>query len=204
MTALIIIGTIVLILLILLFLPLSLKLSFTEEFDYKLSYAGIKLHPEKKKANKELKTDTQLKNEEKPDNFIKSLYKDNSFPDFLKIVLEFVKTLFSQLKYLLKHIKIRKLSANIVVAAEDAAVCGINYGVVCSVLYTFLEFLESNVNLKFKKVDISADFEAKKPSFTFSAVIKISPLFLIVAAAVIAKKYIEITNIKGSALNERK
>lgn len=204
MTALIIIGGIVFVLLILLLLPFNLKLSFSEKFDYQLTYAGIKIFPKKENTNKEFKTDSQLENDNKSDNFIKNLYEENSFPDFLKIVLEIVKILFSQLKYLLKHIKIRRLSANIVVAAEDAAVCGISYGIVCSVFYTFLEFLENNINVKFKKVDISADFEAKKPSFTFSMVIKISPLFSLVAAAAIARKYIEITNKKGSALNERK
>ena len=200
MIALIIIGVFLLALFILLFLPLSLKISLSEEFNYKLTYFGIKIYPKKSRQTPALDTSS----EKEKNNLVKKLYKENSFPEFLKILIDALKTLLLELKYILKHIKIRKIEAQVTVAADDAAVCGINYGVVCSLLYTFLEFLESTINVAFKKVDVNADFQAKKPSFTFSAIIKISPLFLIIAAVAIAKKYIQLNNKEGSALNERK
>ncbi len=204
MTALIIIAAILALLLIILLIPLKLRLSFSEAFDHKVSYAGIKLLPKKGKPEEQKNEIQPEQTEQKQENLIKKLYRENDFSTFLKIVLDFLKTVFAKLKYILKHIKIRKLCLNVIIASDDAATTGINYGIVCSVLYTFLEILESAMNVELKKIDVNADFEAKKTSFSFSTVIMISPLYLIIAAAVIIKKYIQITNIEGSVSNERK
>ncbi len=202
MIVLYILLAVFLLLLALLLLPLELKVEYLDEFNFKLTYIGITLiNSKKQQASKEQKSGENTKKEE---NFFVRLFNEKPFPDFLKIIISLLKKVVSTLRYILKHIKIRKLSAKIIVASGDAATTGIYYGVVCATLYTFLEFLESNIDISFKKVDVNADFENNKSSVQFSSVIKISPLFLIIAAAVFSKYYLEITKKEGSASNERK
>ena len=204
MTVLYIILAVLILLITLLLLPLKLKLSLSEEFDFKLRYIGITLIDSKKKTEKSSEAESSGNKGKKEDNFFVRLFYEKPFPEFFKTVIGLIKKVLTALRYILKHVKIRKLRANIVVASSDAATTGIYYGIVCATLYTFLEFLESNMDIAFKKVDVNADFEGDKPSIKADAVIKISPLFIIITAVVFAKYYFEITKKEGSASNERK
>lgn len=182
-------------------IPLKLQFSFIDDFDFKLKYAGIKLLPRQKDHPKS-NTITTNNGENKQPNFFKRLYDENDFPNFCKIILSFLKNLFKELKYILKHIKVRKLFTDIVVASPDAAKTAIHYGIICTTFYNLLKYLDSITNIKIKKIDISSDFEKTKSSFNFSAEIKISPLFILISAIVIMKNYIQFTNREGSALDE--
>ncbi len=199
----IIIASVLILILIALLIPLKLELLFSDDFKFKLKYAGIKILPKQKRKldKKSDKADTQ---EKEKDNFVKKLFDENDFPTFIKIMLDFLKTVFSQLKFIVRHIKVKKLSVDIIVASTDAAVTAISYGVVCTAFYNALKFAETLTKIKIKKINISSDFEKAKSSLGFGAEISISPLFLLISAVVVMKKYIEFTNREGSVNNERK
>ncbi len=201
MTVIYIIIAIFLLVLTALLIPLKLELSYTEEFELKLKYAGFKISPKAKVDNEAHKTETKPKDKE---NFIKKLFNENDFPVFWKKIVDFLNTIFTQLKFILRHLKINKLCTDITVASTDAATTAINYGLVCTAFYNLLKFIESIAKLKLKRINVNSDFEKTKSSFSFSAEILISPLFLLISAVVIFKKYTEFTNREGSALNERK
>lgn len=183
----------------LLLLPLKLKIEYNSELNFKLTYCGFNLLKSKtlsQSAANEGGTKTEK------EGYFAKLFREKTFPEFVKFIVQLLKNALSTLKYILKYIKIRKFKLSLTVASNDAATTGIYYGVVCATVYAFLEFLESNINLSFKKVDVSADFEATKPSFEFSTLIKIAPIFLIIAAITFSKKYIELTKNEGSVSNE--
>ena len=181
------------VILALLFIPLNLFISFDEDFNAKITYFGFKIN-----TNKSSKKSVSSKNtEEKQDNIFKRLYKENNLKEFINILISLLKTVFNQLKFILKHIKIYNLDLKIWVATEDAAKTAIEYGVVSTAVYNFLQFVSSITKLKLKKVDIYSDFESKKSK------IKFSPIFLIISAVVILKSLTNITNKKGSVTNER-
>ncbi len=198
-----IVAAVFLLILTVLLIPLKLELSFIEDFEFRLKYAGFKILPRQNKTSELIiqKTDGQQKQQ---GNFIKKLFDENDFPTFCKIILLFLKTVFIELKYILKHLKIRKLCTDITVASADAATTALHYGIVSTVFYNFLKFIDSITSLKPEKININSDFEKTKSSFSFSAEIRISPLFLLISEIVIINKYIQFTNREGSALNERK
>lgn len=181
-------------------MPLKLKVAFNNNFEYTLKYFGINLlKPKKPQKN----TQANISQNSAPKKgFIKELYETNSFSNFCKIMLDIVKTLFAELKFVLKHTKVNSLKGNILVATPDAATTGIEYGLVCTAVYGFLKFLEETVILKVKKININADFDKANSTFDFSATIKIQPFFLIIAAFIIIKKIILIK--KEVLNNERK
>lgn len=200
MIAVYIIIFVLLVITLLLFMPLKLKVAFNNNFEYTLKYFGINLLKAKKPQNNTPSNNTQSSAQKQ--NFIKELYETNSFSNFCKIMLDIIKTLLAELKFVLKHTKVNSLKGNILVATPDAAMTGIEYGVVCTAVYGFLKFLEETVILKVKKININADFDKTKSTFDFSATIKIQPFFLIIVAFIIVKKIILIK--KEVLNNERK
>ncbi len=203
MIVILIISAIILLILTALLIPLKLELQLTEKFEFKVKYAGFKILP-KTKERTELKSQKIESEEKSKDNFIKKLFDDNDFPAFCRIIIDFLKTIFLQLKFILKHLSIKKLCVDITVASSDAATTAINYGLVCTAFYNLLKFVETLTNLKLKEINVNSDFEKTKSSFSFSAEISISPLYLLISAIVILKKYSKFTNREESALNERK
>lgn len=202
MAALIIIAIIILIIAVLLFVPLKLKIALTEEFDFDLSYFGFKINlkPKEQTAKSPEKSQNDLSspnNAAKKDNFLKQLYREKEFSEFCSIIFDFLKTVLLKLKYVLKHTKVNQFDCNIKVASNDAAKTGIQYGIICTILYNFLEFLENIVALKIKNIKVNADFEDKKPEIKLLAEINIQPFYLIIAAIIVLKKYV---NIKGEVL----
>ncbi len=185
------------IILALLFVPLKLFISFDEDLKANITYFGFKI-----KTDKPLKkSSSSEKNSNNQENILKKLYSENSFKEFLNIIFSFLKTVFNQLKFIIKHIRIYNFDLKIWVATEDAAKTAIEYGVVSTAVYNFLQFVSGIANLKLKKVDIYSDFESKKSKVIFSSSVKISPIFLIISAIIILKN---LSNLKGSVTNERK
>lgn len=198
--AIAIILGILLLFLALLFFPLKLFVSFDEDLNAKITYFGFKINTEKTPN----KSSVEKKQQPKRDNLFKRLYKENSFKEFIDILVTLIKTVFDQLKFIIKHLKVYDLDLRIFVATDDAAKTAIEYGVVSTAVYNALQLVSNITNLKLKKVDLFSDFESKKSKLKFSVKIKISPIFLIISAIVILKYFTKLSNEKGSVINERK
>lgn len=204
MTFVIVLSVILALILVALLLPLTLEINFNESFNFSVNYIGFKIYPKQRRNNGLNSFEDKNTDNSKKDNFLKKLFDENTFLDFLQMIISFLKTIFKQIRFFLKHIKVKKFKINVVVSSKDASTTAINYGVVSTLIYNFVKYIDSITNLKIKQINISSDFEGTKSKFDFYAKIYVSPLFLLVIGVVITKKYIELTNRKGSAVNERK
>lgn len=195
MIPLLIILGIVFIILLLLLIPVSFSLSFNENFDYTLKYGLIKIPLESKKT----KTD---KKQEKKENYFKKLFREKGFEAAFSELCFYAKIFLEKIFYLLKKIKFKIFNLKISVGGADAAKTAISYGVISSAVYYVLGFLDSNVNLKIKEIDISSNFNSRATKAEFNLKASLRPIYAILAAFALVKIILEIKN-KELINNER-
>lgn len=203
MIVLYIIGAILLLILLLLFLPVSAHIKFVDDFFLKIKFAGIKVFEiEPKEAEEKKPQSSDTVSDKKAENAavsegkkLFSLLKEKyGFLGAVKSVFGFLENVFAHIKKLLKHIKICRVKVKLVVAGEDAAQTAVEYGAVCSAAYPVLAMLDSCAGIGIKNIDIRSDFTSQKPEFGFSAVIVTRIFFMLIAAYRIYKEY---THYKG-------
>ncbi len=195
MIPLLIILGIVLVILILLLIPVSFSLSFNESFDYTLKYGPIKIPLDSKKT----KTD---KRQEKKENYFKKLFREKSFEAAFSELCFYAKIFLEKILYLLKHIKIKIFNLKISVGGADAAKTAISYGVISSAVYYVFGFLDSNVNLKIKEIDISSNYNSPTTKAEFNLKASLRPIYAILAAFTLIKIILDLKN-KELVSNER-
>lgn len=198
MIALYILGGILLIILLVLFLPVSVHIKFVEDFFVKIKFAGIKVFRIEPSKDETEKTDTgDTVSDKKAENtavkeskriFLK-LKEKYGFSGAVKTVLGFIGDVLAHIKSLLRHIKIKRVEFSLTVAAEDAAQTAIEYGSVCGVAYPVFAMLESCAEIGFKNINIRSDFNSGKPEFAFSAVVKMQIFFLLLTAYRVYSEY---------------
>ncbi len=183
-------------LLVLIFMPVSLVLDYDEELKFYFRVLGIRVKP--KKAKKQ----TDEKKDLKPTtNFIKKRIKRDGITQTIKKGAEFAKQALTRVKKLLPHIKVRDFRIKISVSGNDAALTAIEYGAVCAAVYPFLSWLYSVLDIKAKQVDVISSFESKESYITFHTKVSASLIWLFLAAFGIYSEYKRLTEEKG---NERK
>lgn len=185
MIALTIISAVVLLIVLLLFLPISLDIKYTDSFFMTVRFAGIrifKIEPGQDIKNPKSDAESDKKAEKQAENPFKKLNREKGFKVALSEITSFVKALILRIKKQLRHIKITRVCLGIKVATDDAALTAIYYGAVCSAVYPILSLLDSLSNIAFKQIDIRADFESAKPDFAFLARVKLRLFFLLAAA----------------------
>ena len=188
MIPLIIISAVILLIALLLFLPISLDIMYTDDFFMTVRFAGIrifKIEPGKDIKKPKSDAESDKKAEKQAENPFKKLNREKGFRVAPGEITAFIKALILRIKKQLRHIRITRLCLGINVVADDAALTAIYYGAVCSAVYPILSLLDSLSNIAFKQIDIRADFENAKPDFAFSARVKLR-LFFLLAAAVAA------------------
>ncbi len=193
MIALIIIGIVLLLIIGVLFLPLCVSIDFKNDFFVKIYFSGLKVYEIKPEETKQenLKKSTEKK-EKKPSIFEK-FKKKYGFSGAVKEFFEFFKAVLSHTKKFLRHIKFDKVKIFVKVATDDAAKTAIEYGAVCSVVYPVLAELSTLAKIKYKKIDISSDFESKTSKFNFSLKIRLYIFYCLITAYKLYKEYKKFT-----------
>jgi len=191
-----IIGAVILIILGLLFLPVTAHFKFKEDFFLSIRFCGIKVYElaekEPKKAHKAPKS-----NEDKPQereenaavSLFKKLKKKYGFAGALKKLFGFFKVCLEDIKKLLGHIKIRNICLNLVYGSDDAADTAIKYGEICSAVYPVLALIDTAGNIEFKKINVSSDFGSPTAEFDISLKLRTRIFFMLMAAWRLYKKY---------------
>ena len=188
MIALYIIGTIFLLLLAILLLPLKVKISFCEEFSFKVKFLFFTVYKPKEKPI-ENKKSTKKEPPKKTESMFSELKSKNGFVGAVKEIFKLFSDSLQHIKFLLRFIKFKNIKLNLNVASTDAAGTAIQYGAVCSVVYPVLSFFESIANVKYKNINIKSDFDSKESRFDFSLDISLQLLFLLLSGFKIYKEY---------------
>ena len=195
MTGWIIAGAILLAIVLILCAPVCATVEYDGEFRVFVSYIFLRFRvvpakPKdgKKKKQREKKAEEQQKagTEEK-----KSL---GEKLDKLKDTVESVRGLISAagrpLKLLLKSITVFLFDMRIVIAGDDAAKTGENYGKACAIAYQILEQLRRFKRPWRERVDIRPDFIRQESEVYVKAKIGITPAAVIAAAVEFAFGYL--------------
>ncbi len=177
MTAFLVILIILVLLIIFLFLPITATVSISKNTDFKINYLGLKLFPLKEKQS----TVKTGKADENKKNYFKTLIDKKGFSEALSEIFGIIKSVLAQVSFIFKHILIRNFYCKTVVASDDAAKTAIEYGAVCTLIYSFFGFLNSITDFKFKDIIVTSDFNSNKPEFELFTKIKIAPIYILIA-----------------------
>ena len=190
---------------LILFLPVTVNVGYKDDFVYRLRILGIKVYDSDKEIsepdNAANKTEGTVKKEDKEPNVFEKLKQKFGFTEAIKILFSFAKLVFTHIKKYLRHIKINKVILNLSVAGSDAAQTAIEYGMVCSAVYPVLSLVSSVADIKYKQINVSADFNSDNSKFDFKLNLELSLLFLLIIAF---KAFEDYKNFTEEYFNERK
>lgn len=199
MIALYIVCGIVFLLALILMANISVNLEFKEDFKIAVKVLGIKVFdssktkPEKKKNKhdkvKEEPTKEPQKKENKIKEFVNSKRENLGTIGTLKYFLEVFKQVLLEVLWFIKKLKFNHFILNLTIATDDAANTAIEYGKVCAAIYPILSLITSNASVKFKEINISADFNKMAIDFDFSANVKVRIIYIIAVALKVFKIY---------------
>ncbi len=186
MIVLYVLGAVLLLCLLLLFLPIGVSLNFEDEFLYKIKFVGFTVFPRPIKKTKQQKSNTP---KETTKSFFEILKDKKGFVGAIKELFGFFADCFVPLRKFLRFVKFKKIKLDLSVTGADASKTATNYGAVCAVVYPVLSLFKSIANVKYKKIDISADFENKKSQFSFCAYVTVPIVFILIFSYKIFKEY---------------
>lgn len=199
MVPLIIILSVAAVILIILFLPVALSLSFRDgDFSAKIKIAGIKVYELKDEEKKDEKSidkadDKNVTDKKAEKNGLKEIFvhlkKRYGFAGAVREIFSFAGQVLKKIKKRLKNFFIKKVCVDIIVAGENAAQTAIEYGTICGSVYPVLAFLESAAGISLKKINISSDFYSGNSDFAFSLDAGARVIFLIMTLFDIFSEY---------------
>ena len=151
----------------------------------------------KKAEQKSLKKEKKPKKKNKTLEKLKDTFKKHGLEGIMEIIRELAGICGGLLGCVFKHIVIVKLDLNIVVAFEDSYKTAVNYGYVCSGVYPGLAVILRTFKYKDYNVNITADFDKKKPEIDVTADVSIVPWFVVIGGI---KALIRFLKLKAKGL----
>lgn len=184
-----ILGSVALLLILFLISSVHVSFSYDKKMKYKLRWLFISISSEdfKEKTTEEKKEEKpQEKKPEKPkSSFLKNLYKGEGLTGIIDILRDVSQIAQGALKYVFKHLIVKRFYIDISVACGDAAKTAIRYGQVCAGVYPCAGIIVSNTKCRSYDINIYPDFDDKsesKISVDFKGRVK---LFFIIKTAVV-------------------
>ena len=184
MTALYIIVGILLFIFLLLMIPVSFHFRYDGEPELILQYLFIKIKlvppkekPEKQKTESEKSEKPKEKKPEKKGNNLKKLYKKRGLDGLFEILSDVISIIKDTSSKLIKHIVIKKLKIDLLIVGEDAGDTAMKYGYICSAVYPAVSFIDSNMKLRKKQIDIEAGFTEQETKIFAETKVSIRPWF---------------------------
>lgn len=171
------------------FIPITLRASYKEEFwcAVYIGFVKLQLVPAKPKKEKKKKVKKQTPKTEQPKKATEkkpSLIKKYGIEWLLNLMKRVAELAVSALQDFFSHILIKKLLLSISVAGDDAADTAIKYGKYCAVVYPAVGTIVRVVKCKGYGVDINPNFSEKaETEINFDFVARVF-VFRLVALAV--------------------
>lgn len=159
------------------FIPITLRASYKEDFwcAVYIGFVKLQLVPAKPKKEKKKKVKKQTPKTEQPKKATEkkpSLIKKYGIEWLLNLIKKVSELAVSALQDFFSHILIKKFSLSISVAGDDAADTAIKYGKYCAVVYPAVGTIVRVVKSKDYGVDINPNFSEKAETeinFDFAA-----------------------------------
>ena len=180
-------GGIVLLLILLLCCPITLRLSFLNGFSVRLKYLFFffsLLPPKEKSTGKKKHADRKKKQEESETTLekLRRLTGEDSAAGLFDFLRELAVLAAGSLKKLFRHLMIADFSLDVSAGGEDAAETALTYGKLCAVIYPAVSVLVSQAKTKHYGVSVFPDFsEGAQTKAHMEARLRIKPVFLLSA-----------------------
>ncbi len=195
MIALYIIGGLILLIALLLLLPITAQIKFQNDFYLKVKFLGITVYKlknekeEKAEAEKPKEKSGEDKPKEEEQGIFHKLKAKHGFKGAIKEIFDFAGEVLSKTKPQLLKIKFRKFKLDLIIVGSDAAMTAIEYGAVCGIVYPVLSFIDQNLNVRLKQINVSAGFKQNESEFSVSCDVKANALLLLIIAFKAFKEY---------------
>lgn len=199
MRIIIVLASIIAVLAVLLLFPVTVTAQLGEKPTATVKYLFLKINfPKKKKSekakNKTAKKAAAAEKRPTPKKEKGGHMTAEQLADYAGILKELLKSLGK----LLKLIKLDKLCVNIAVGAENAALCAVEYGAVCAVVYPFCAAVEGALRVNDMKIDINADYDKSFLDGRLYVKASLTPLLGIVAAFGLVVAVLKLMNDKNT------
>ena len=200
-----ILGIILILILLLLFCPIAVKISFDNELKLSVGYIfpliriplakGEEQDPEKarKKAEKQKKKeekkrkkaeknkDKAKQTEEEKKASLFSRIKSKGLGGIIELLKELAEIVTTTVKKITSHLVIYKMDLELAIASEDAAQTAMNYGYACSAVFPLVSVIEQNVKKCRHRENIYPVFTRTDTQVYFVMKLRIIPIFLLSA-----------------------
>lgn len=201
MTGWIIFGSIVLLIIIILWQSITVTFDYENKLSLKVKFLSFTVYTTDPKPKKKNKPKKAKKKKEKAEEATAKTEDDESEPSpeskepadgeadnkkdksakkekkkfklDLEMIMDYVRSAAPPLKRLFKKIRWYDVYVDWIVASDDAAKTAITYGSICSVLYPFFEWLTTYFTAHVKEVRIEADFSKEKSDIFAYFVLKL-------------------------------
>ena len=173
-------------LLLLLLLPLHGRFSYEKEGRFTLRYAGIPVYQyvtgKTDKQKKHKKADKPQKEQKKKENPVKKLtgqLKGQGAAGIIGFFGELVRLCTKSSRWIARCLHIRRLSAEIAVAAGDAAATAERYGALCAPVAAAQALALHTLRIRRLSVDMRPDFNREKDALWVDVRVVALPLALL-------------------------
>lgn len=174
-------GLMVLLVLALLFIPVTGRMAYDGEFTARIRVLGIPIRlaprPEqqpkkpKKKSKKAKRTKRSTRSKLRE---IQSLLKEDGVGSTLRFLKDVAGLAGRTIGKALGAVTVKQLQLRLVIATEDAATTALRYGQVCSVLYPALAAIEHKVRMQHRQVQVEPNFLLEQSVVRFDLRFRVS------------------------------
>ena len=185
-TVLAVAGVIAAVIFLLLIIPLVAKLKIEDDKTIlTLRYLFFKweILPEKEEKPKEKETKAPEK------KITKTSRRDNKkldIKELLPIVMDALPKCAAPVRKLFKRTTVADLEVHMVIVGDDAADTAVKFGRMNAVVFPAVKIASEIVTLKYKRIELIPGFAAEKEQTKIFANVRVTPLFVLTAAASIA------------------
>ncbi len=164
MTALYIVGGLLLLVVLLLSSPISLHFHHTDTPRCTLYVWGVPIRLRPRRVKKAAAAAEKLadKGEKKPSALLAQLhtsFREDGVAATLVWLAEVAKLLTSSVGRVLRSVTVTRFRLEMRIGGEDAAAAAIHFGEVCAVLYPLLSVIACHLRVKKRRVELHPDFE---------------------------------------------
>lgn len=188
MTALIIIGSILLFLFLVLLIPVKVQVQFDGEFHAVLKILFFHLNlteptektetaTEKKETGKE--KETPEKGNASFKDKLRNFFKREGIRGVLSFVTDLAKLLLHTTGKLLKHVQFRRFRLQICIASGDAYDTALLYGETCTAVAGAYTALFNSKKCRDKSASVTCDFTAEESTGSFSCTLSLRILWIV-------------------------
>lgn len=182
MTALLVIGIILLVFLTILSFPVKLKISFDGELHAKVHFLFLRVSLTDQPKDNEKKTEEEKSRQSDslslPEK-LKIFFKREGIAGVLSFLSDLTEVLLHSAKKLVSHIRIRRFHLQLCIATGDAYDTALLYGKACTVISGAYTALFTAKKCRDKSASVTCDYKQEESSGAFSAVFSLRAFFLL-------------------------